>query len=702
MFKLSELIALVEAEATRQGVDPKFTSSILAAENTSDGTITDKLVSLGTTSGKGATGIGQVMPATAKGLITQGYLSKDVDLASRDGQIQLMVAALKEKQRYAKGDPIKLAIAYNAGPQHVLAYENSGGDIGVLPKETQDYLQKVNRNFKLSISQTATPQGALDNIANKANSYIARTDELLAAMQGETGKFIAGSREAEDAAIRMGDLKAASIRAKTGGDLERLDFRKNLLRSMGVDAGDPGSLLMSAQREAAVAQQETAILRPELDRLRAVSFTDDPVAWLKAQFQLNSTAQRYNSAANRWNTAVQQSDQLRAAAKDMVVLDPGVSRDAVQKEAEAEANAAVAEAVLKKSTIAQQGRQATLSAMGMEMQVMGQQFQHAEALARLASHRMSLREAGEKTTRETLDMDLVNTFLVKVGKKTLTADQFKTMNAAEKTQIMTLANRRTTDIADTPGKSLGVLWDQQSYSQFKDGLSDTAGVFLETYHTKALAAAKQLAITNPKLKSEQAYEQAADSLYTGWRKELEKRNYSDLSADSPFRMRANVFATAPALKDNSIAQYVLATPEAGSKLTPNDILTYAVGQVHAKKPVNMVAKEIRDFFYQGSLQQGQEFRLPLLGVNSKNPKSGNFEFPVDGDVFGILQRLRDGRLVNSPQAELQLFNEASITNFLVMNVAAQAANQAARAMPGTVPQTSAEIFAARRKQFEGK
>lgn len=99
---------------------------------------------------KGAQGIVQIMPATAR---DPGY--GVMPLQNWDGA-NPMTAPVDEQIRFGNdyinamqnkfGSPQLAAAAYNAGPG---AVENAGGDISRLPQETQNYVPRVAGNFTI-------------------------------------------------------------------------------------------------------------------------------------------------------------------------------------------------------------------------------------------------------------------------------------------------------------------------------------------------------------------------------------------------------------------------------------------------------------------------------------------------------------------------------------------------------------------------
>lgn len=89
---------------------------------------------------KGARGLMQVMPATAR---NPGYGIRPSN-GSKADDIRVGKEYLRAMQREFGGDMAKVWAAYNAGPGRVQAAIERGGAnwLTKLPKETQDYVRK--------------------------------------------------------------------------------------------------------------------------------------------------------------------------------------------------------------------------------------------------------------------------------------------------------------------------------------------------------------------------------------------------------------------------------------------------------------------------------------------------------------------------------------------------------------------------------
>jgi|SRR5580700_5384995 soluble lytic murein transglycosylase-like protein len=118
--------ALVREAAARNSLPPAFVASVAKAESA---------MNQGAVSPKGAIGVMQLMPGTAKAL--------DADPHDAEQNIDAGTRLLKELLIKYDGDVVKALAAYNAGPGAVAKYN------GLPPyRETQDYVNKVIRDYQ--------------------------------------------------------------------------------------------------------------------------------------------------------------------------------------------------------------------------------------------------------------------------------------------------------------------------------------------------------------------------------------------------------------------------------------------------------------------------------------------------------------------------------------------------------------------------
>ena len=124
--KTTDPRTLVHEAAERNSLPPAFVASVARAESA---------MKQSAVSPKGAIGVMQLMPSTAKALSADPHdTEQNIDAGTR---------LLKELLIKYDGDVVKALAAYNAGPGAVAKYN------GLPPyRETQDYVNKVIRDYQ--------------------------------------------------------------------------------------------------------------------------------------------------------------------------------------------------------------------------------------------------------------------------------------------------------------------------------------------------------------------------------------------------------------------------------------------------------------------------------------------------------------------------------------------------------------------------
>lgn len=143
MLSVAEAIA---QESKKQGVNPDFVFPLVMQESGFDQNAISK---------KGATGVMQLMPNTAKGL--------NVDPVDQEQNIRGGVTLIKQllSHENIQGDPYKILMGYNAGPNSKFFQT---GNIADLPDETLNYADKIRElsgGVLPSVSTDASPSTAV-------------------------------------------------------------------------------------------------------------------------------------------------------------------------------------------------------------------------------------------------------------------------------------------------------------------------------------------------------------------------------------------------------------------------------------------------------------------------------------------------------------------------------------------------------------
>jgi hypothetical protein len=144
----------VGRKAQEKGLNPDFVLSLVMAESGFNPKATSK---------KGAIGIMQLMPETAKGL--------KVDPHDMDQNIEGGLNLLKELVSNKKigNDPYKVLAAYNTSTETRNKFLESG-DLSVLPDETIDYMDKVSRYHGNNLPTVTTEQTGEDKTASSSDT----------------------------------------------------------------------------------------------------------------------------------------------------------------------------------------------------------------------------------------------------------------------------------------------------------------------------------------------------------------------------------------------------------------------------------------------------------------------------------------------------------------------------------------------------
>jgi len=129
--KQLEIALKVAKAAEKQGLNPDFVLPMVMVESGFDDKATSK---------KGAKGVMQLMPETAKAL---GVNSNDVD-ENIEGGVRLLKELVSNKK--IGDDPYKVLAAYNTSTETRNKFLESG-DLTVLPDETINHMLKVSERF---------------------------------------------------------------------------------------------------------------------------------------------------------------------------------------------------------------------------------------------------------------------------------------------------------------------------------------------------------------------------------------------------------------------------------------------------------------------------------------------------------------------------------------------------------------------------
>ncbi|TXH10782.1 MAG: lytic transglycosylase domain-containing protein [Spirochaetes bacterium] len=693
-YSMQEIAARLQEEAKAQGISPDLAVALFIAENTGSGEFDpNRRVSLGTTSPKGARGIGQIMPDTLAGLKRQGYLPENLDYSTLEGQVKATVAAIKEKQDlYKSTDPLRVAIGYNASYKANKLFEETGA----LPAETADYVHKVARALKMdpqSVAISTMPAGqsfapgTIENLTAAQGSFLDSMKQALGIHQQITSETLA-SAERSKAAIDQATKAGIGLKTETAAVENTKDISaRQHLNFFGLATDKVDSRISIENQRIAQADAILAKVQPEVDRIAAIDITKDPAGWLLGQLKMMSLAPQYNNAEAAKSSAIATIGKLQAITDNQNKLETPLMLDNRNRALAAETELAAANAILAKEKLDETTRHARLAELTAKVQYDGKSMDVALTTARLLSDKgaaarqdaaiarqegMINRElAKEERARaeEQRKLERINNAAVLLGMQPFTSlDDFRSLKKESQDRISTLASFGGIQYGGSVGQSIDNITHFGAQQKLAQGAPAFTG-FLDL----VMEDARKL-MNNPNMEKElsavprnERSVAVIDKVAEGWRKDYKDTNADQLLSDSnPFKMKASVFASAPELANNGFAKYIreLANTPGAKPLTDKEIVGYAADRIIAGEDKGLVQKEFADFYRLGHRHQVAMFRLPNLGFDYHDPQSAK------GD---ITYRVTPNSLMNKgffadnkdPRKAVNLLNEVEAQAFLI-------------------------------------
>lgn len=179
---------IINAEAQRNQVDPDLVRSMMQQESRGVPTAVSQ---------KGASGLMQLMPATAKELGVSNIFDPQQNIAGGTKYLRQLI------DKY--GNVEHAVMAYNMGPSAFDQYQSGKRE---LPKETAQYGDKVSANFA-NLKKGIMPQ---ENAAN-VDAWLGQGKEPTGGMQSVDAWLGAGSTQAQPVAAQVAPQQAPAQRS---------------------------------------------------------------------------------------------------------------------------------------------------------------------------------------------------------------------------------------------------------------------------------------------------------------------------------------------------------------------------------------------------------------------------------------------------------------------------------------------------------
>lgn len=677
-YSMEEILQEAEKVAIQFDLDPALFKAILVAENSDKGQVVpNKQVASNTTSHARAFGVGQVIPATFEGLKRLGYLPKDAKQETLQEQLAASAAAIKEKQHlYKTKDPLRVAMAYNGNRERNVKYDKTG-DMNVFTPETKHYVNKVAtayKNFRgtampastssstsaassTSSSRKVYPPGTVEEITAMVEDFAAQRGSVTDILNTIIGGKKAAAEQGMAGIEKLSAAEKTAITAKQAVDQKAAEQTAHIANFFGVDSRDPSARIVAEQARELQANQILQSLQPEVDRIAAINPLTDPMGWLMGQFKKNQLAEQWNAAARMKDVATGNIQRLQYQAQAQKNLLPDIAATEQAALANAEIEASAARALIEKAKLQAATFGDQLTYLQTERAWSGDIIGYKLAVAKLTAETIAAREALSqkdgistapvKLTKEEEDeLALVNQYVGMFGQQPYTAQLFKSLGKDERTKLILAARAGNGSMGATPGAALVTAIEQSAIPSIAQ-TNRTRANFLRDFHAQAQLKsdemdAKDVRGVRRKLSAADRIQTAADELVTDWRNELRDKPRDKLPDTNPYAMQSGLYALAPALADNPIAQEAAKRMGANQKMTDKEIVDYAKSLVLAKTVTPEQAVDLlHDWYIKGARHQDELLGLASLGIDLTDPKSvkGELAHRLSSEIFVPVNRL---------------------------------------------------------------
>jgi hypothetical protein len=725
-YRMADVLDLVKAEATQQGVNPLLAQAIVIAENSADGRYDpNRILDLQTRSPAGAVGVGQIMPATLEGLKRLRYLPDDIDYNTLEGQVKALVAAIREKQDlYKSSDPDRIAIGYNASVAANRRYERDG----VLPGQTAQYRQKVATamNFlEMNDPNAQQPGGVVQPTVGGAASTRTSTsvsrkviptdinamlmealNEHRAGQLASSGVFaqLSSAVSENEQVVKEAWEKlfgATKTKAEATTAINRAENRQKEqnINFFGLNTEDPSAQIVRDRAREIQADEILRQLQPEVDKINALNPLTDPVGWFVGQIRKTQIAQQWNAAARQKDIAVANQASIQARAAAQAALVPQVAQSERDRIIESELTQAAATMQLELAKHQDKTFSSRLALLTNEMALRGQRFDQVFKVATLLSEREAKNELNGVSFKpgEEREFNLTNLGLKALGMRPIEEiAEFRRLDGKRVTELMKIGASVSDSgqLANTPADTLVILENMGALASLENA-NPGMGAFAREYMALVREAAqKPVDPLDPRAKmkpgSEERYRYEAAKLAQTWHTELGKTTRDAMSPSNPHRMRAGIFASAPGLENNPIAKEVTRKlAEENHEMNDKEVIDFAKSLIVSKTvSAQKVTELLMDFYQKGLHHQNGMIGLQSFGfsVTDPNSKKKALSYRLSADAFhkkdnfvanffdSAVGGIRKFAGIVDPE-EIDMYNPAAVYRELVISSARIIADQ---------------------------
>lgn len=467
-MRIQDAIALLKAEAQRQGVPEDVALEAFGRENFKGGVIpADGDMPTDRVSHKKAQGIMQVIPTTWEALVAQGKVPASASPMDPAANIQAGIAVLAERMAARKGNKKAALADYNGGI--------SQGDLVMAGKEpsyqeTRNYVSgsgaspmtNPNESGSTSVSYKALDPAV---VLGSLNDVIAGRKSLAALLDASVGKQV-GSTEAIVANLTKAADASATIATATG-EAEIAQSRQNqsIVKTLGGGM-DRDSVYMQAQVGVEEARKTQDALREQITAMDSVSIFDSPLDWLVNQFKLPTMKTQYNAAAMKEEALLARQAQIAQKIEQAEKVNPAVVEKQIQERVNAQRTLAAADAAVKAATAVSQSQQDISRNLHNKLAILNADYHDTQAVTQLLAENRRITAAYAKESaadRRALEaLGPINMQREAVGLQPYTPDQF--LGLDPKSRATMIADSMNPLHKRSPGEVLSWFLDSGAIS----------------------------------------------------------------------------------------------------------------------------------------------------------------------------------------------------------------------------------------------
>jgi hypothetical protein len=684
-FAVSDIFKTIDELAPQYGVDPGVAKSIITAENTTDGKISRKPTFSGSATNENRTmGIGQVIPATARGLQGAGLLPADWKFDPNDlkSQLSASLAAMKDMRSRLKNpdDPFELGAYYNGGTNGLRTYQ-SGGQ---LVPETNQYLGKMRTAMaelnmtpqqieraansgqvpggtrtgsrSTSTSSTSFDPAALDNFQQQAgivqNQLI---PNAFAAVTDRGGQIAGAGMDLMSSIMQAGNDAAEAARTKATLEATGQARRAAILTKANLDPAVANNRFEQAITALDTTTAAIDQMTPEIMRRMEVGFFDNPLEYLVNQTRLPGMIQQHNNLVQIQQEQLGKFQAAKDIAGSAIDISQGIDADATLVAGNALAKATASKAAQEAAQVRLQlsGKAAAdaLSAVQLGTQAADLSYKQLMLTRQQQYEREGLSEKEASKKADEAALSDVNLMVKAAGGMGMSLDRFKQLPAADRAELL-----KSMSIRKFGSDFSSAIKFVEEYGNF-DNMAQGGQLAVRTWVNdttraasgevqKQLIAAQNPATLNKSFNPQKAMVAQLDALAQGYTAaaNVDMRGQPDAN---PFKLAYKTWVKVPELQNNIWAQQIAKYGPGGTEqqfetVDEQQFLKKAIININLSgDPAVAVKKYAADIsnFYQAATKLQRDATKPqLFGLSTPaktypvilpNFQTGNKAAPVD-------------------------------------------------------------------------